>query len=498
MREMWENPKRRKALALGGAAILLVIVCLALLPALLDPYSCRMAEGVTIGGLEVGGMTRREAKAALKEAAAETLLSQPLEIVLPEETLVVEPESCGLRLSISKAVGDAYRCGRGKRQAERQLGLLPYLRWKEESIREMLADYAARHDTGFQESHWELEGDALDLRTVSFDPQTPGQVLKITMGIPERRLDIEETYQTVLDFYGQALAPENRGDYRVTVAVPPERVPEPPDVEEIYREIGSDPVNDTLDLERYCVVSGAYGQGFDREAAKAEIAQAAEGGVVAVPLEYAAPEIMGEAVYFQDELGSCETRHNDNENRNTNLRLICEILDGKIVEPGEDFSYNGVVGERSKERGFKPAPAYSGNRLIQDYGGGACQCSTTLYNCLLLADMEVTARVCHGASVGYVPRGLDAAVNWATNTDLAFRNNSHFPVMIRAKVEDGYVKMRLLGTDEKDYYIKMESASGEDDAAIYAVSYKCKYSKATGEQISREAEARSTYYKHLG
>jgi hypothetical protein len=68
----------------------------------------------------------------------------------------------------------------------------------------------------------------------------------------------------------------------------------------------------------------------------------------------------------------------------------------------------------------------------------------------------------------------------------------------RAWLEDGYVKMQILGIDEKDYYIKMETGSGEDDIAWYARSFKCKYNKETHELISREVEAYSTYYKDIG
>ena len=106
-------------------------------------------------------------------------------------------------------------------------------------------------------------------------------------------------------------------------------------------------------------------------------------------------------------------------------------------------------------------------------------------------------RACHGASVSYVPPGLDATVNWGT-TDFQFRNNFHFPIMIRAEVAEGYVKMQLLGTDEKDYYIKMETRSGEDDLAVYARSYRCRYSNDTDELLSRDFEAYSTYYKNIG
>ena len=106
-------------------------------------------------------------------------------------------------------------------------------------------------------------------------------------------------------------------------------------------------------------------------------------------------------------------------------------------------------------------------------------------------------RACHGAKVTYVPPGLDATVNYLT-TDFQFRNQYHFPVKILAEVSDGYVKMKLLGTDEKDYYVKMETTSGEDSLAVYARSFKCKYDKKTNELLSREFEAYSTYYKNIG
>ena len=83
-------------------------------------------------------------------------------------------------------------------------------------------------------------------------------------------------------------------------------------------------------------------------------------------------------------------------------------------------------------------------------------------------------------------------------TDVQFRNQFRFPVKIHAEVADGYVKMKLLGTDEKDYYVKMETRSGEDDLAVYARSYKCKYDKQTDELLSRDLEAYSTYYKNIG
>lgn len=458
--------------------------------------SRRIPEKTTLSGLELGGMTCREAKAMLTAAAEEGFLTKELRLVLPEETLVFSPQEAGIKFHIDAALKDALQSHRWATGAEHPWGLSAYLTMEEGCFQKALGEYAQRHDSVLRQSTWALEGAEPEWRTDRFDPQTPCQSVTITLGVPEQHLNQKEAMEKIYDFYDQALEPGKV--FEIQMEVTPEAVPENLDLEEIYERCCRPTVDDSLDMTSYQMVPGAYGCAFDLERGKKELGQAAWGESVTLPMTYVEPEILGEEIYFRDVLGTCETKHNNDENRNTNLRLICEILNDHVVEPGEEFSYNAVVGERTKERGFLPAPVYSGTTLVQGYGGGACQTSTTLYNCLLLADMEITARSGHGAVVSYVPRGLDAAVNWSTNTDLAFRNNSHFPVKIQAKVEDGYVKMELLGTDEKDYYIKMESGSSEDSTAIYAVSYKCKYDKETGERISRERETTSTYLKNLG
>lgn len=482
------NGKSKKVAVLPAAALL---VLAAVLGCGLYTAGRRIPEHTTLGGMEIGGMTYREAKSAVRAAAGNSLLAKELKVVLPEETLRFTPQEAGLKLNVSKALRDACHSG-----GQQDLGWLPYLSREEGRFQTALRSYGERHDTRLSQSDWSVEGIPENLGTEQFDPQTPPGEVRITLGVPQCQLDQEGALAEILRFYDQALTPGM--PFEIQIAVPPEAVPEELDLEEIYESSCRSPVDDSLDMTAYRFAPGSYGCRFDLEEAGRKLEAAAWGETLTLPMEYVQPEILGDGVYFRDVLGSCETRHNDNENRNTNLRLICEILDGMVIQPGEEFSYNDRVGERTKERGFLPAPAYSGNRLIQDYGGGACQGSTTLYNCALLADLEITDRVCHGAAVGYVPRGLDAAVNWATHTDMAFRNTSHFPIMIRAKVEDGYVKMQLLGTDEKDYTIEMKSGWGEDEVAIYATSYRCKISKETGEELSRTLEARSTYYKNLG
>lgn len=463
--------------------------------AALDPYDNLMLEGVSIGGLDVSGMTKSETRKALKSALQESLYSQSLAVILPEETLSLSPEDSSARVSVFKAVSAAYRYGREESIVSGEIPLLPYLKVDEEAIRALLTAYAAGHDTVLKQADWVLEGDRPELSTDRFDAEAPGQTLVLTMGIPTTHLDVDQVFGEILAAYNRVIPDCQADSFTVTPEVIPEAVPEMPDLDAMYAEYAVAAADDSLDMENYCLVPGAYGYDFDLDLARSLVENAEYGETIRIPMQAVEPEILGDEVYFRDVLGSCETKHNTDENRNTNLRLLCEALDGVILQPGEEFSYNETVGERTEEKGYKPATAYSGTRMVKDIGGGVCQGSTTLYNCALLADLEITERVCHGAKVTYVPLGLDAAVNWNTKTDLKFRNNFHFPMMIKAEVSDGYVKMQLLGTDEKDYYIEMRCGVGEDDIATYAVSYKCKYDKETGELLSKDVEARSTYYE---
>lgn len=475
---------------------IMLALCLSLLLffCIYRAFFCPLAETVTIGGLHVGGMTPHEARRLITQELEKSLYGQSLTVHLPEASLSFSPEACDLKVNTAKLLFDARHCSP---ETDGTLSLQPYLKADEAAIRSILEDYAARYDTALTQPSWTLEGEAPNLSTEFFDPEMPGQTLAVTIGTPSLHLDVDAVLEEILLIFSDAmtLCQENR--YQITFENTPEAIPSTADAAAIAKELETAPVNDTVDRSTLALIHGCYGTTIDKDLLAEKIFHAAYGETVRVPMEYLPPEILGQDAYFPDVLGAYETRHTNDQNRNTNLQIQCDALNGLILQPGETFSMNGVLGERTEEKGYKPAPAYSGNRLVNSPGGGVCQGTTTLYNCVLLADLEVVFRACHGVRVGYVPLGLDATVNFLT-TDFQFRNNFHFPIQLRAWMEDEYIKMQILGIDEKDYYIKMETGSGEDEYAYYARSYKCKYDKETNELISRDVEAFSTYYKEIG
>jgi vancomycin resistance protein YoaR len=186
--------------------------------------------------------------------------------------------------------------------------------------------------------------------------------------------------------------------------------------------------------------------------------KAGMGDQIVIPLISLEPEVTTEdldGMLFRDELAVSTTQVGGNSNRVNNVRLSAAAINETIVNPGEIFSYNATVGPRTAERGYREAGAYVGNLLVTEIGGGICQTSSTTYLSVLKADLEVVERQPHNMTVGYLPLGSDATVNWGT-IDLKFRNNTEYPIRIEADVSNSLVlTVRLVGTKLDETTIKI-------------------------------------------
>ena len=137
-----------------------------------------------------------------------------------------------------------------------------------------------------------------------------------------------------------------------------------------------------------------------------------------------------------------ETWTTDNEKRNKNVQLACEGLNGYIVKPGQEFSFNKAIGERTEERGFDYATAYLEGQVIEELGGGICQVSTTLYNAVFAAGLITTYRKSHTFEPSYITPGLDATVSF-NGPDYRFINTSNYSVGIKASFNKQKVKIDI-------------------------------------------------------
>lgn len=520
--------RNRKALLIGICAVVLVALIGTIFGIVYvsnaDPYDNRILNNVTVAGINLGGMTKEEAAETLTKEFGNVYSETDMVVTLSETVLTFSPADTGARLDVDAVVSHAYSYGRTGTKAEKEaaynssltgvhnIGLLPYLNLNEDYIRSVLRDYAGGFQVIYTEASYRLEGEQPPLAADKYDPDAPCQTLVITMGTPGMGVDINALYNEIMDAYSLRLFSVEKEE------ATPDMVPALPDLQAIYDELYIEPVDAAIDMKTFETIPGTYGYDFDLDAAKLLIADADFGEVIEIPMRCLAPEILGdEEMLFRDLLGSCETRHTKDENRNTNLKLACKAINDTVLMPGETFSFNDCLGERTEAKGYKPAGTYVGNKLVDTVGGGICQTSTTLYYCTLLADLEILDRSNHGMPVSYIDYGMDATVSWG-GPDFKFRNNTNYPIKLLAEVSDGYVRMKIMGTDEKDYYIKMEyeitdwdyhetvyeeyeEDSGYYDGqvlqggsdGIYVRSYKVKYEKETNKKLSRDFEARSHY-----
>lgn len=143
-------------------------------------------------------------------------------------------------------------------------------------------------------------------------------------------------------------------------------------------------------------------------------------------------------------ISSYSTKTTSDKNRNVNIALAANALNGQMIQPGGTISFNETTGERTPEKGYLEAGAIENGRTIQEYGGGVCQVSSTLFNALARANCEIVTRKPHAWPSDYVPRGEDATVDWP-RLDLVMRNTSEVPMFITAWYEDQRVTIEVYG-----------------------------------------------------
>ena len=465
---------------------------------------------VTMAGISMGGMSKAEAKAALQQLGAD-VYSQNMTLRVMDQTLELSPVEAGLQPDWDKAVEDAYRGG-----STGDFYLLPYLNLDLNAVRDAVDTLGQQFNSDLKETTVRLEGERPSLEAGT--PEEEGQLLVITIGIPEYGLDTTALYNQVLEAYNKGILSVT-GDFS-------HMAPQLPDLDTIYNQSYIAPVDAVMDPVTFEITPERYGYHFDLESAKAILANAQFGETLQFAFTKIPAEVTGEvlaATLYCDVLGSAKTPYygDDNNNRNTNLGLACEAIDGVVLLPGESFSYNDTLGERTAAKGYKAAPSYEGGLTVDTLGGGICQVSSTLYYSTLFADLEIVERWNHGYVSSYMDPGMDATVSWG-GADFCFANNTDYPIRIKAWRTDGYVNVEIYGTDTRDYYIKMDyyvvetipydtvyqemapdNEKGYKDGDVIITpyegaivrTYKLKYNKVTGELISREVETNNTYKK---
>lgn len=510
-----KNQKIVMAVACAGALLLILGFIGIFFAGSRSDDSGLILDNVLIADINVGGMTKEEAISAINLAMGDTYSSQDMVIDLSGTELRLSPRDTKAKLDIKAVVDAAYDYGRTGTKSEQEkaladsrteahiIGLLPYLGLDTDYIEKVLTAYAEDAGSTLTQTKYGLEGEEPELSADKFNEKAPTQTLVITMGTPGIGFDVEDVFNQVLDAYSLHI-------FLVTVAdIESVKEPDPVDLDAIYEEFYIAPVNATVNLQTFQTQPGSYGYEFDKLEARKLIDNADYGEVVRIPMEYIPPEILSDNSFFKDTLGSHQTRITGNNDRTKNLELACKAIHDTVLEPGESLSFSNAL---SGVSGFKKAPEDTGRSEISK--GGVSQVASTLYYAALLSDLEISSRSNHGYVPSFIEQGLDAT------SSLQIKNSTGFPIRIEAKVSGGYVIVKIIGTEERSHYVVLDCSiantytpvteyedfeydndEGYEDGDIieegvtgYLIkSYKVKYSRDSGKELSRDFVANSQY-----
>ncbi|MBS5504610.1 VanW family protein [Clostridium sp. DFI.5.61] len=411
---------------------------------------------VTAAGLDLSGMTQAEAEQAINEnLSVAQQAGSGWAVGLSCDGYIGTLDGSSFQVDAASLAQASLSVGRGSFFT----GGAQYLRHLFGAAQDLGADQVQLTEAGRTELERQLQaadsalgsGGSEDGYTADLEAGT----LTLVKGHTHRSVDRQGAEEAVKSAYAQLLA-QGQAD---TVQLPIlDSAPQEPDFQAIHGELYAEAANAAIDPDTCEVLPHTVGVDFDTAQAQRLFQQAQEGETVEVPLTVTQPDITQEILadrLFADLLGQGTSQVSGSSNRKFNVKLSAEACNGVILMPGEEFSYNNTTGSRSADKGYLPAPVYSGGASVDETGGGICQTSSTIYYAVLHTTLEIVERHAHMYSVGYVPDGMDATVYFGLS-DFRFKNNTDYPVKIVTESYDKnglrYLTVKLYGTNVDGRY----------------------------------------------
>lgn len=453
-----------------------------------------------VGGVFVGGMDKESAKSAIEASGWDEKAKTPLTVTLMGRTEIeIAQYASGAMHTVDEAADAAYAYGHtGSWYANLFDYVKSYLRptevnsasivYNEEYIR-------TQCEKGIKSLEEEL-GDG------SYEIDKENSLLCMVKGAGELKFDLADMTAVIIDALGDG---KTEMDYDYITSTP-----KMPDFQKIHDNLAAEPADAYFsDDGKFTVIDDVEGCDFDVTEAETIWKAAEPAADVEIPIKLTFPEVTGDylrSLLYRDVLGTMTTYFpKSNENRISNIQLACSKIEGTILYPGDVFSYNEALGERTEEAGFKMAGAYSNGEVVEELGGGICQVSSTLYSAMLYAyRVNTVQRVPHYFPVDYLEKGYDATVSWP-KPDFKFRNDTDYPIKIvtHCNAEEKSLTIEIMGTNLDGTYIQLTkdtySYNNEKYPWImegYGVQMHRLVFDANGMQIDQIDEIYDVYHTH--
>ncbi len=442
-RKMEEKKKKRKwiPIAILIGIIFIIGILISTIFAFANINKNTIVSGVKIEGIDVSGLSAEEAKGKL-----ETIYTEKLETEIPvqynEYETTINANLFETQYNVEDAVKKAIEIGKEGNIFENNYKILFALIGKQDIKVEM-----------------QLNEEAAKKIIEDLGTNLPGVVIESSYYIEDNKLIITKGQAGVkidTDKLLEELKEKLKGTEKITdyITIPvTEEQPTAIDIDKIHEEIYKEVKDAYYTQNPFEIHPEEEGIDFDVEAAKKALEEAKE--EYEIDLKITKPKVTTSQIgteAFPDQLATFRTNYDGGDkDRTTNLQLACNKINGKVVMPNETFSYNKTLGARTAAAGYKNAKVYEAGQVVDGIGGGICQISTTLYNAVLRANLEIVERRNHQFVTSYVEAGMDATVVYGM-TDFKFKNTRKYPVKIIASAKNGVATVSVYGIKESEEY----------------------------------------------
>ena len=465
--------KKIKKIVISIVIVAIVALLFSTVFALTNINNEKIISGVTIKGVEVSGLTKEEAMAKLETVYSEKINNN---IMLQYQDLESElnPTLMEVNYGIEKAVNEAYSLGRDGNIFINNYNILGTLIGKrdfnvdmtmnEETTKQTINDIGANLPGIMMESSYSIEDDELIITRGK-----EGVVISTDTLLSEVKEMLNDIHET-----------EN------VIEIPVEtKAPQEIDIDKIHSEVYQEPQDAYYTKDPFTVYPEVEGIDFDVEKAKEIIAAEVKEEYV-IDLIVTKPKVTLEDIgteAFPDRLSTFSTRYDaSDKDRTTNLVLACQKLNGKVIMPGETFSYNEALGPRTYAAGYRNGKIYENGQVVDGLGGGICQISSTLYNAALMSDMKIVERRNHQFVTSYVDEGRDATVVYGS-TDFRFKNTRTYPVRLVASAKGGVATVSVYGIKEADREYTYSFRTDIISTIPYTTKYVEDSSLSSGQEV---------------
>ncbi|MCF0125659.1 MAG: VanW family protein [Clostridia bacterium] len=487
--EFVENniPKKKPVFFYVLLSTFCIFVLIFLLFTIYNMINPNIVSGVSIKGIDVSNMSKSDAKLKLQNYVNSKM---PEEITVKhgdyEATLSIAQMDA--KFDLKMASTSAYNVGRTNNILKNNIYVLMTM-FKKVDIEPLVT----------------LNKTQLVKNLEDISSQLPDKVIESSYYIDENELviqkgkngtvvDIEASIEKIRNSISDFTTPDNPIELVVK-----DQAPEKINIEKIYKEVKREPKDAYYTTEPFTVVPSENGFDFNIsiEEAKA-LLDSDDKEEYSIPLKVISPNITTNMIgteAFPDLLSTFSTHYVNNKNRTTNLILAANKINGTVLMPGETFSYNKTVGARTIAAGYKEAPIYVSGEVVDGLGGGICQITTTLYNAVVYANLEIVQRTNHQFIPSYAGASRDATVVYGA-IDFQFKNNRNYPIKLVCSVSGGVANFKIFGLkQEDDYEVQISSyQTGSTASAIYSEAYKIL--KKDGVEVKRELLSKDTYKRH--